>query len=271
METLLFKPQNPLLKKHIQYFLFFRKNSNNPFGYKSFANTNICLALYQASTVFYNPKDSNRCTVLASSDEPTCRLYGAHQSAFEVEVHGSLDQVCVLFHPGSLKMFTREHIDTLFNEELLLSDIFKNTHHSFLNRLFDERDYATRVLLLESFFLRLFNGNTIDKKRLAEMLQAEQKYGGVQYSAGMSASTLYRRFLDHFGQGPKSYQKTIRFRKSLNVLAETSDFTQLALQLGYFDQSHFIRDFKSFTGLAPGIFKAKMNRVQNEFTWITNV
>jgi len=66
---------------------------------------------------------------------------------------------------------------------------------------------------------------------------------------------LQKLFYSHTGLSPKSYNKINRFQLSLQLIAKNNQpFTSIAYDCGYFDQSHFIRDFKSFTGVTPSYY-----------------
>lgn len=63
-------------------------------------------------------------------------------------------------------------------------------------------------------------------------------------------SRLFRRFV---GVSPKQLSRVLRFREALSGMMEGAapDWCQLALSAGYFDQSHFINDFREFAGMSP--------------------
>jgi AraC-like DNA-binding protein len=69
---------------------------------------------------------------------------------------------------------------------------------------------------------------------------------------GISSRYLQKLFLQYTGLTPKLYHKINRFQKSLVLVSKKNmPLTSIAYDCGYFDQSHFIRDFKSFTGFLP--------------------
>lgn len=75
----------------------------------------------------------------------------------------------------------------------------------------------------------------------------------LSHRAGISARRLARLFSIEVGLTPKLYARVLRFNR---VIAATFGNTQvdwqdIALRCGYFDQAHFIRDFKAFSGLTP--------------------
>ncbi|MBD1362717.1 helix-turn-helix transcriptional regulator [Mucilaginibacter sp. ZT4R22] len=72
---------------------------------------------------------------------------------------------------------------------------------------------------------------------------------------GISSRYLQTIFLNYSGLSPNLFTKIARFQKSLSLVAGTElSLTTIAYECGYFDQSHFIKDFKFFTGSAPSWF-----------------
>jgi AraC-like DNA-binding protein len=69
---------------------------------------------------------------------------------------------------------------------------------------------------------------------------------------GITSRYLQKLFLQYTGLTPKLYTKIHRFQSSLALVAQKeAPLTSIAYDCGYFDQSHFIRDFKAFTGTTP--------------------
>lgn len=76
--------------------------------------------------------------------------------------------------------------------------------------------------------------------------------------AGLSPKRFIERFKSSVGIPPKQFSRMLRFRRAL-ALAESGrslDWTRIALDCGYFDQAHFIHDFRSFSGLTPTAYAA---------------
>ncbi len=97
---------------------------------------------------------------------------------------------------------------------------------------------------------------TIDIGQLAKELNCSTRY-------------IQNLFKEYVGISPRLYGKVIKFMRTLDhKLEQHENFTDLGLKMGYFDQSHFIRDFKRFTGLTPtSFFKENhyiLDQVSNE-------
>jgi AraC-like DNA-binding protein len=77
-------------------------------------------------------------------------------------------------------------------------------------------------------------------------------------TAGVSARQLERQFAIHVGLSPKRFLRVLRFQRVLAALREptgTSNWADVAAQHGFYDQAHFINDFKAFTGETPGAWE----------------
>ena len=71
-------------------------------------------------------------------------------------------------------------------------------------------------------------------------------------SFGMHKSTLEKNFKHATGLTPKQYANLIRFNYSLNeILFSGKSLTEAGYEMGYFDQSHMIKDFKKVIGISP--------------------
>jgi len=81
------------------------------------------------------------------------------------------------------------------------------------------------------------------------LLRAEQ----VAAASGLTLRSLQRLFSDYVGIGPKWVIQRYRLHEAIARLdeGERVDFARLALDLGYADQAHFIRDFKALVGRTP--------------------
>jgi len=77
-------------------------------------------------------------------------------------------------------------------------------------------------------------------------------------SFGIHKSTLEKNFKHETGLSPKQYSNLIRFNNLLNsMLFNSLNLTKTGYDLGYFDQSHMIKDFKKIVGFSPTDFLNK--------------
>lgn len=123
-------------------------------------------------------------------------------------------------------------------------------------RLGEARDDAERAGVVERFLAALpFAGDRLVTRALA-LLEEPGQLGvaGVARALGLSERQLERRFLARVGVTPKRFATLRRFERAAARAQAAPSLAAAALEAGYYDQSHFIRDFRRFVGVAPGRF-----------------
>lgn len=116
--------------------------------------------------------------------------------------------------------------------------------------------------------LQLLRNGYVDKavdfcireiKRTNGMIRVE----ALANNAGLSCRQLIRRFDQYVGISPKEFARITKFISSLDMLSQSrlKTFTDVALDSGYFDQAHFIHDFREYSGMTPGEYLSATNVV----------
>jgi AraC-like DNA-binding protein len=87
----------------------------------------------------------------------------------------------------------------------------------------------------------------------------------VTNAVGLSQGRFIDRFRDEVGLTPKLFCRVRRFQEVVRRVhrAREVDWTDVALSCGYFDQAHFINDFRAFSGLSPTTYMAWKGDHQN--------
>lgn len=126
----------------------------------------------------------------------------------------------------------------------LNSNILNERLHVVENTIFD---------YLDSHFLwkLQLNQHKVDKRLAALFYLVDSSKGiisvqTISESIGLSARQMQRKVTDLIGMGTKDYAKIIRFKSSLRLIKGDPSNYQ-----GYFDQAHFIKEFKKYTGITP--------------------
>jgi AraC-like DNA-binding protein len=129
-------------------------------------------------------------------------------------------------------------------------------------RLLDSPSLEDRFRVLERFVLeRVLAAPPVPRWIGHAVATIERSHGRTRIAAlgqtlGVSERHLERRFREQVGLGPKRYARLLRFAGVIDRLrrVETMPWTEVALELGYYDQSHLIRDFRTFAGASPEEF-----------------
>lgn len=118
-------------------------------------------------------------------------------------------------------------------------------------------DDVSRVAVVERFLLELpFTRDPLVAKavRLLTSCEDDARVAHVARALDLSERQLERRFLARIGLSPKRFAALRRFERSLELATTAPSLTRAAIEAGYYDQSHFIRDFKRFAGTSPAAF-----------------
>jgi AraC-like DNA-binding protein len=275
MKTRIVMVKNPLLKAYLQYFIFFNHDGKVDFNYITYPNTNLCLALYkQNNTIFINYKTENKCIISSAKNPYSSRLIGFHTRPFNVEVKSTLDQVCILFNPAGLSAFSTIPFKDLVNNSQAFDQLFNDSY--FLEQLFSTTCIEDKCELLETFFLKhlLIHRTNSRVKAVLKIIystEGEIKISTLASLMAVDKSTLYRNFIAEVGQSPKDFLQTVRFRNALTgiINSQHTHLSRLSVEMSFFDQSHFIKDFKKRTGELPHTFQKQIKVEQAKLVWIT--
>ena len=157
--------------------------------------------------------------------------------------------------PGAAAAITGDSVDLkqLFDREKVLE---------LEGRLSDSRTHAQRADLVQSFLVKSLSSKA-PQAFLKAAIQALQKgQGSLRVAAlaealGVGQKRLERAFLAQVGLTPKGFASLVRFHRAVNLKNSNVKSIEVAGELGYFDQAHFIQEFKSFSGKPPEAYFSK--------------
>jgi AraC-like DNA-binding protein len=275
MDILIRYPAAKALQALGLYYIFTTQRAAESFQYQTFPATNLCLSIYKENTVVKQVSHTQNNCLVTPGGKVQSSLWGFHKKAFDVAIDGAMDQVCIIFQAGGLRKFTRIPYAELMDETDVLGAMFGRAGYALAEQLFSTNRLAERLRLLDQFLLNaLFENNRQQHlDYFLSQLEHQHPHSRVVTMAAAEnkdASTLYRQFKQYVGQSPKEYLKVVRFRKALRALQQKkyTSLTDLAYGLGYYDQSHFIRDFSLFSSYNPGLIHKITAVVQEELILI---
>jgi AraC-like DNA-binding protein len=167
----------------------------------------------------------------------------------------------VTFTPAGASALLRVPASELRNRTEGISDIVvrPSPWRELTERLAGSGSNAQRFECLNRFFLTLVPDTEIDPLSLQAAEFIENSEGRIAIARlashfSLSESGFLRRFRKNVGISPRGFATIARLRHVLRIAGTEPDLTSLAMAAGYFDQAHFIHDFKSMTGLTPGAY-----------------
>jgi len=177
----------------------------------------------------------------------------------DVQMRKGAGCLAVCFYPGMAYKFFNVPMHVLTDATVSLSDLWKDAAAEIEDRLAGAGDNHARVDLMQRCLLKRITCNTADTQMLLYMRQAQElddlmSVSKLTNTIGISQRHLSRRFQQYIGLSPKEYLRVSRFIRSLEFLKEypARSLTEIAYDSGYYDQSHFIRDYRAYTGYTPG-------------------
>ncbi len=151
--------------------------------------------------------------------------------------------------------------DELFNLSLSLDAIFdKNSIMEVEEKLARATTDKQRIKIVEQFLVAHLKDIETDKLIVEAVQRIYQSYGTIRIKElteklCISQSPFEKRFRKVVGTTPKKLASIVRFNSVLNHLGETKSLTEICYENHFFDQAHFIKNFKQFTGDTPENFK----------------
>lgn len=191
-------------------------------------------------------------------------LWGQIVRPLPLRLAGKSVMLGIRFHPFGAALFLNDDVSLLNDQVVDLRSVMGTTLDELYHQLQEAPNITGKVKLLETFLqnrLALFEKRK-DKSTLVKMVMNEltrddffDNIDNVASRYGITSRYLQKIFLQYTGLTPKLFSKINRFQKSLVLIGKSDlSLTSIAYQSGYFDQSHFIREFKLFTGNTPSRF-----------------
>ena len=194
--------------------------------------------------------------------QPRCFVIGQLTRPLEIAPTGATGIFSVRFHPWGFEPFAGIPIKSMENTAVSLEKLFGKDGREIEEEILNANSAPERIKLIETFlFSRLTDAQTIDRivRSTVETIltvDAQLSVDKLSRQININRRQLERRFSSAIGLGPKQIQKIIRLQATLKILLNKNfrNLTDLAYQGEYYDQAHFIKDFKEFTGITPKEF-----------------
>ncbi|KNX39409.1 hypothetical protein VV01_11640 [Luteipulveratus halotolerans] len=190
-------------------------------------------------------------------DMPAAVLTTVWTDRFVVRLEGEARVFGVRFRPGALAAIAGRELAT--DQSLAVSDVLSGAADVLRDVLAEPRDEVRREIvqawlepqLPEPSADYLTAAGLVDAVRLDDSIVRVEQIGAAR---DVSVRTVQRLFRRYIGATPKWVLTRCRLQDAAAVLDSTpdADLAEVAARLGWYDQSHFVRDFRRFLGVTPG-------------------
>jgi AraC-like DNA-binding protein len=165
------------------------------------------------------------------------------------------------FTPAGAAAFLRPPLEEFAGSTIDLAGVLGRPEEldRLRERLAGAANHRRRIKLLESFLLTHIRFSTPDPLMTAAVDWLERdteakRIAELTRYIGLSQSALERRFRRTLGISPKRFASIVRLQRAVRLQGGGADLTTISQAAGYFDQAHFIHDFRRATGRPPEMF-----------------
>ncbi len=200
---------------------------------------------------FYTADGRTRLTV------PPAVVTGPHRASYITDIAADEPAIAVHFRPGGAFPFLGVPLGDVEDLAVGLEDIWGDGGREVHERLIAAQSVAARFGILERFLLSRARLAVRRDSGVAVALAAIEANPSVQMAevrslAGLSTKRMIALFRAEVGLAPKTYARVRRLQAALRHLGSaTAGGARVAADAGYFDQAHFVREFRSFTAMTP--------------------
>lgn len=192
-------------------------------------------------------------------------LSGTHSQYIVIDALPGASMIGVHFKAGGATPFLGLPAEELRDQVVELDSIWGSSAWEMRDRLLAARGPRAKFCLLEELLLALLSRDKADATRRRRISWALGQF--LQSSDGLSIRAVvdklgmsHKHFIDQFqqqvGLTPKLFCRVRRFQEVLSRVKSRQkiQWSEIACSCGYFDQSHFVRDFHNFSGLSPAAY-----------------
>ncbi|MCG8571285.1 MAG: helix-turn-helix domain-containing protein [Spirochaetes bacterium] len=251
----IFQVKSPILKPLIKYFWIIDEK-----------NQNICHKFLPVSNIDLVLNLGHPAKYIAANGESVVAhklfLNGITEE-YKWCVHkGTVKMLGISFYSTGLYPILKIPISNLRNQTTELDNIHKRLYLEIVDKIQRFTHLEHQLNILENIILKYVDVNKLLDKQFSKLLNhfnndiTTTTIENFCFDQGIHKRTLERFFQKNIGTPPKAYAKIKRFQNIIRQL-ETKTFhtlTDLAYANHFYDQMHFIKDFKAFTGSTPTDF-----------------
>lgn len=173
-----------------------------------------------------------------------------------IQFDGNTEMIVAVFYPHTFGMFIDTPPSAFYTQEISGYGLGNGHLNLLADRIFDCPDSESAILLMEQWLTARIK-ESLKIKRIGAALSSLLQFPStpVDTLAGIACvgkKQFERIFHECIGMNPKEYGRIARFQCALHMMQLGSrNYADIAYANGYADQSHFIRDFRQFSGMTP--------------------
>ena len=214
----------------------------------------LVINLNEDETRIYDRHNLEKCDRL-----PGSVLCGPHSSFFVIDTAEQDSVMGIHFKPGGAFPFFKLPADELQNMHVSLEDLWGREAKLMRERILEAPTPKMKFQVLEESLLAR-TAKPLERHRavnhalaLFRNIHTAPAMAEISEQIGISSRRFIQLFSNEVGLTPKVFSRVRRFQQVLRTVHSGVDFdwAEIAADCGYYDQAHFIHDFRAFSGINP--------------------
>lgn len=258
-------PPKPELSVYVECYYIWESGEAVCMDVESPPNACSAIAFNYGAPYFLSNQKYNKVAV------PDAFVTGQSVQNYTLHLDGDVGIAGIALRPAGVYHFLKIPMYGLTDERLDLKEVDDAVFQHTLDAICQAVSHEAKVDILEHLIDQLSAQSTHGNKAVLKAAnQIFEDFGATNITAllddlPMSRRSFERKFLEEVGVSPKTYAKIRRFGYTCSLMAGNRDVNLMDVlhRGGYYDQSHFIKDFKYFSGRTPRKYAMTNNELAN--------
>lgn len=257
-----FKVHESLIK-YVECIYIWEGNPERPYTIESPPNA------YTSLVFNYGETYSITTSKLIEFSLPSIFIAGQSTRNYKLHIKGEIGMIGIVFKPTGLYHFFKLPMDKIRDDRVDPTAFIPSFDKSILANIKAESERDKKLQIVHRFLENLKVDEGFSTPAITEtsnklvLEKGNLDISDLIIKSFMSRRTFERKFTNEVGVSPKFYAKVIRYGFVCSMIAGKREvnFTELLFKAGYYDQSHFIKDFKYFAGRTPQLYSKTNNEL----------
>ena len=204
--------------------------------------------------------------------QPRNFIVGQMTGPVLISPSGAVQLLGIRFQPGGTRPFLDLPASEITDQVVDLGSLSRRFERDLLQACASVLSMSRKVAEVDRYFVQRLSSSNYDSQLLALAATIIDRRGIVSIDdlasdAGISNRQLERRFLHEVGLGPKLLARIVRFQQVFRAVDQSDpSWAEVAVECGYYDQAHLIRDFHQFAQQTPAVLFAGQSLLTESFT-----
>ncbi|ULC58301.1 AraC family transcriptional regulator [Flaviramulus sp. BrNp1-15] len=254
---------NNLLSNYVES-IFHYKDFNPDHSIERVVPTGHLFLIFELDGFSRNTFDNN--TLKPKKSFTKVWVSGMHKNYISISAHQNSEMLVVQFKPCGSYPFLQIPVEELNDKVIPAEELFSDDILLLRDSLLNPETSSDKFKIVENWLLSKFDETKTPPKDLVKAIEelrvnSNNNHNQIIEKYPNSQKHLIHQFKKYIGLTPKQLHRVLRFNDILQKIQQEQQisWTEIAYLCGFSDQSHFIKEFKHFSGFNPSEF------IKNEF------